>query len=70
MLQLSGLILSVHGETIKKRLNMELDLQSFKVYLGSMCTAVLIGKDPSSPLRIWAHIRERYWSANIDDMTH
>ncbi len=46
------------------RLNMELDLQSL---FGLLCVAVLIGRDPSTPPpplpRIWAHIRERYWSA-------
>ncbi len=36
------------------RLNMELYLQS---ELGSMCTAVLIGWDLATPLRIWAHVR-------------
>ncbi len=51
---------------------MELDLQSL---FGLMCTAVLIGWDPAtsppphpSP-RIWAHIRGRYWSAKIDDIS-
>ncbi len=39
-----------------------------------MCTAVLIGWNhaipppPPSP-RIWAHIRGRYWSAKIDDIS-
>ncbi len=40
-----------------------------KVYLDSMCTAVLIGWDPATPLtfhRIRAHIRGRYWSAKTD----
>jgi hypothetical protein len=33
-----------------------------------MCRAVLIGwGHPSPSPRIWAHIREYYWSANIDD---
>ncbi len=47
------------------RLNLELDLQSF------ICTAVLIGWDPATPPspRIWAHIRGRYWSAKIDDIS-
>ncbi len=47
------------------RLNTELDL---KVYLVSMCTVVLIGSQP--PLApIWAHIRGRFWSARIDDIS-
>jgi hypothetical protein len=53
-------------------LNMELDLQS-TVYLGSMCTAVLIGIDPATPpppsSRIWAHIRGLYLTAKIDDIS-
>ncbi len=51
------------------RSNMELDLQSF---FGLLCTTVLIGRDPATPpppLRIWAHIRVRYWSAKIDDIS-
>ncbi len=35
-----------------------------------MCTAVLSGWDPAAPPpRIWAHIRGRYWSAKIDDIS-
>ncbi len=51
------------------RLNMESDLQS--LFAGSMCIAVLIGWDPVNPPppRIWAHIRGRYWSAKIDDIS-
>jgi hypothetical protein len=46
---------------------MELDLQSF---FGLLCTAVLIGLDPATPLpRFWARIRGRYWSAKIDDIS-
>ena len=37
--------------------------------LGLLCTAVLIGWDPATPPRIWAHIREHYWSAKIDEIT-
>ncbi len=39
-----------------------------KFYLGSMCTAVLIGWDPAipPPPHIWAHLWGRYWSAKID----
>ncbi len=43
-----------------------------KVYLGSMCTAALIGWDPVTlphPPRIWAHIRWRYWSTKINDIS-
>ena len=52
------------------RLNMELDLQSL---FGLLCTAVLIGCYPATPPpttpRILAHIRRRYWSAKIDDIS-
>jgi hypothetical protein len=53
---------------VRHRLNMELDLQSL---FGFLCTAVLIGLDPATPPfpRIWAHIRGRYWSAKIDDIS-
>jgi hypothetical protein len=46
-------------------------LRSPQFFLGVMCTAVLVGQDPSTlPLpRIWAHIRGRYWSAKIDDIS-
>ncbi len=40
--------------------------------MGNMCTAVLIGWDPTAPLHlpyIWAHIWERYWSAKIDNIS-
>ncbi len=49
--------------------------QISKVYLGSMCRAVLISWDTATPPPphpspiIWAHIRGRYWSAKIDDMS-
>jgi hypothetical protein len=55
------------------RLTMELDLQSF--YMGSMCTAVPVlnvqkAETPKPPHpRIWAHIRGRYWSAKIDNIS-
>ncbi len=50
---------------------MALDLQSL---LGLLCTAVLIGRDPATPPSpppppIWAHMRGRYWSAKIDDIS-
>jgi hypothetical protein len=40
-------------------------------YLGSMCTAVLIGWDPQPPPPpcIWAFIIGRYWSAKIDHIS-
>jgi hypothetical protein len=49
---------------------MELD---HKVYLDSICRAVLIGcylqpPPPPTPC-IWAHKRERYWSAKIDGIS-
>ncbi len=37
-----------------------------------VCTAVLIGWEPAGPpsiLRTWAHIRGRYWSTKIDDIS-
>ncbi len=50
------------------RLNMELNLQSL---FGLLCTAVLLRWGPATPPspRIWAHIRGRYWSAKIDDIS-
>jgi hypothetical protein len=46
---------------------MELDLQ---ILFGLLSTAVLIGRDPATPPpRIWAHMRGRYWSAKIDDIS-
>ncbi len=48
---------------------MELDLQ---VLFGILCTAVLIGGDPTIPPplpRIWAHVRGRYWSAKLDGIS-
>jgi hypothetical protein len=48
---------------------MQLDLQRL---FGLLCTAVLIGWDPATsppPQRIWAHIRGRYWSAKIEDIS-
>jgi hypothetical protein len=40
------------------RLNMELDLQSLSLV-----------ETPQPHLRIWAHLRGRYWSAKIDDIS-
>jgi hypothetical protein len=52
------------------RLNMELDLQSLFGLHGHSCTHWLRPRNPPplSP-HIWAHIRGRYWSAKIDDMS-
>jgi hypothetical protein len=53
-------------QAIQHRLNMELDLQSL---FGLPCAAVLISyKTQHPPPRIWAHIRGRYWSAEIDNI--
>ncbi len=50
------------------RLNMELDLQSlFGLHVHS-CTHWLRPRNPHPPAPIWAHIRGRYWSAEIDDI--
>ena len=48
--------------------SLELDLQSL---FGLLCTAVFIGRDPATPPapRLWAHIRGRYWSTKIDDIS-
>ncbi len=50
------------------RLNLELDL---KIYLGSCVLLYSLAETPRLPpsLRIWAHIRGRYWSAKIDDIS-
>jgi hypothetical protein len=53
------------------RLNIELDLQSiFGLHVHS-CTHWLRLRNPPPPPSpcIWAHIRGRYWSANIDDIS-
>ncbi len=51
----------------KQRLNMEVNLQSFfwAVQLHSLAETPQL---PPSP-RIWAHIRGRYWSSKIDDIS-
>jgi hypothetical protein len=50
-----------------RRLNTELDLQSL---FGLLCTAVLRPRNsPPPPPPFWAHIRGRYWSAKIDDIS-
>jgi hypothetical protein len=46
----STLHFAIQYDRFTHRLNMELDLQSSNVYLGSMCTAVLIGWDPATAL--------------------
>jgi hypothetical protein len=50
---------------------MELDLQS---YLGSMCSGAQLNSLAEAPQlspspRIRAHIRGRYWSPKIDDIS-
>jgi hypothetical protein len=49
---------------------MELDLQSlFGLHVHS-CTHWLRHRNPPPPFpRIWTHIRGRYWSAKIDDIS-
>ncbi len=35
-----------------------------------MCTPVFIGWDPAPPPpRVWAHVRRRFWSVKIDDIS-
>jgi hypothetical protein len=50
------------SDTDTNRLNMELDLQSLFGLDRHRCTH---GLRP----RIWTHIRGRYWSAKIDDIS-
>jgi hypothetical protein len=67
----SSLNLSIQFETKSGRPIGKIWSWISKVYLGSMCTAVLIDRDRATPLLppcIWAHIRGRYWSAKIDDI--
>ncbi len=40
-----------------------------KVYLGSCAQLYSWAETPHPPPRIWAHIRRRYWSAKIDDIS-
>ncbi len=47
------------------RLNVELDVQS--LFGPLLRTALLISWDPATPT--YAHIRGRYWSAKIDDIS-
>jgi hypothetical protein len=48
---------------------MELDLQSlFGLHVYS-CTHWLRPRNHAPPTPIWAHIRGRYWSAKIDDIS-
>jgi hypothetical protein len=49
------------------KLNMELDLQSLFGLNVHSSTHWLRPRNP--PPRIWAHMRERYWSAKIDDIS-
>ncbi len=52
------------------RLNMELDLQSF---IWAPCVQLYSLAGPANPpppfRRIWAHMRGRYWSAEIDGVS-
>ncbi len=51
--------------SLNHRLNMDLDLQSlFGLHMHSLRES-----RPRPPPRIWAHIRGRYWSAKIDDIS-
>jgi hypothetical protein len=52
------------------RSNMELDLKSlFGLHVHS-CTWYSLAETPQHPPpRIWAHIRGRYWSAKVDDIS-
>ncbi len=57
-------------DVLNRRLNMELDLQKF---IWAPCAQLYSSAEtpqlpPPSP-RIWAHIRGRYWSAKIDDIS-
>ncbi len=51
------------------RLNMKLDLQSLFVLHVHRCTHWLRPRNPSQSPRIWGHIRGRYWSAKVDDIS-
>jgi hypothetical protein len=51
------------------RLNMESDFQSlFGIHVQCSCTNWLRPRNPPPP-RNWAHLRGRYWSAKIDDIS-
>ncbi len=63
--------IKVWGKVLFHRLNMELDLQclfGLHVYTVQMCSLAETPHPPPLP-RIWAHIRGRYWSAKIDDIS-
>jgi hypothetical protein len=55
----------------KAWLNMELYLQSLFGFYVHNCTHWLRPRNPPppSPLRIWAQMRGRYWTAKIDDIS-
>jgi hypothetical protein len=58
--------------TVHHRLNMEIDLQSLYGLHVHSCTHWLRPRNPPyppPPPGIWAHIRGRYWSAKIDDIS-
>ncbi len=66
------LFLAYHGKDIK-RPQVKYGVRSPKfLWAPCACRTVLIGWDPHNlppPLCIWAHIRWRYWSAKIDDIS-
>jgi hypothetical protein len=56
------------GATTRNRLNIELDLT--KVIWVPFAQLYSLAETPHPPPpRIWAHIRGRYWSAKIDDIS-
>jgi hypothetical protein len=50
-----------------QRLNMELDLPIWAAC--AQLYSLAETPQPPNPLRIWTHIRGRYWSAKIDDIS-
>ncbi len=65
------LLLRLIFSDFSHRLIMELDLQSlFGLHVHcAVCTAVLVGRDPPPLPCSGAHVRGRYWSAKIDDIS-
>jgi hypothetical protein len=54
---------------LHNRLNMELDLTSLFALLYVQLYSLAETPQPLPSPRIWAHIRGRYWSAKIDDIS-